>query len=353
MRRRWKAWVCLALLLVQLHLPAHAIGTSARAAILMDGESGRVLYEYNADAPMLIASITKIMTAVVALEHGLLGDVYTVVPEDWAEGSSMYLTAGESLTLEELLYGLMLSSGNDAALAVARCVSGSVEAFVEEMNAKAKELGMSNTSFANPNGLDDAAHYSTARDMAVLTAYALQYAAFVRIVSTQSITIGQRTFTNHNKLLGWYEGCIGVKTGYTKAAGRTLVSAARRDGQTLVAVTLSDGNDWQDHTALLDYGFSTFPRRAVLAAGEEICSLPVRGGTEDSVALAAGKGIWYPLASGEAVSLTLDIPAAVTAPLPAGTTVGTVTASLEGTVVGRAPLVTAEALSMGLGLPAA
>ena len=186
MRRRWKAWVCLAQLLVQLHLPAHAIGTSARAAILMDGESGRVLYEYNADAPMLIASITKIMTAVVALEHGLLGDVYTVVPEDWAEGSSMYLTAGESLTLEELLYGLMLSSGNDAALAVARCVSGSVEAFVEEMNAKAKELGMSNTSFANPNGLDDAAHYSTARDMAVLTAYALQYAAFVRIVSTPS-----------------------------------------------------------------------------------------------------------------------------------------------------------------------
>ena len=244
MRQRWTAWLCAALLLIQISPLAHAVGTSARSAILMDAETGRVLYEQNADEPMLIASITKIMTAVVALENGSLEQMYTVTADDMAEGSSMYLAPGERLCLEELLYGLMLSSGNDAALAVAHCVSGSVEDFVSAMNAKAKELGMTHTSFANPNGLDHESHYSSARDMAVLTAYALRSAAFVRIVSTKSITIGSRTLTNHNKLLDLYDGCIGVKTGYTRAAGRTLVSAARRDGQLLVTVTLSDGNDW-------------------------------------------------------------------------------------------------------------
>ena len=242
----------------------------------------------------------------------------------------------------------MLSSGNDAALAVAHCVSGTVEDFVAEMNAKAEELGMRNTSFANPNGLDHENHYSTARDMAVLTAYALQNAAFARIVSTKSITIGTRTLTNHNKLLSQYEGCIGVKTGYTKAAGRTLVSAARRDGQTLVAVTLSDGNDWQDHASLLDYGFAAYPDTEVLSAGEAVCAIPVKGATTAAVNLAAGASLWYPLASGEAVSFTVDAPSAVTAPLPAGTVVGSVTASLDGAVIGEVPLVTGAALTMDL-----
>ena len=349
MRRRWRTWALAALLLIQLNPMARAVGTSARAAILMDAESGRVLYEQNADEPMLIASITKIMTAVVALEEGDLNRSYTVTAQDMAEGSSMYLQTGETLTLEELLYGLMLASGNDAALAVAHCVCGTVEKFVAEMNAKAEELGMENASFANPNGLDDEAHYASARDMAVLTAYALQNATFVRIVSTKSVTIAGRTLTNHNKLLDWYQGCIGVKTGYTKAAGRTLVSAARRDGQTLVAVTLSDGNDWQDHTALLDYGFGAYPREAVLSAGERLHTIPVKGGTAPEVALAAGAEVSYPLASGESVSFTVDAPEAVTAPLPAGATVGTVTVSLDGAVIGQAPLVTAEELVMDMG----
>ena len=353
MRRRWKAWICLGMLLTRLPAAAHAVGTSARAAVLMDADSGRVLYEQNADAQMLIASITKIMTAVVALERGDPGKTYTVTAEDMAEGSSMYLAAGERLTLEELLYGLMLASGNDAALAVAHCVCGSVDRFVEAMNAKASELGMTRTSFANPNGLDAETHYSTARDMAVLTAYALQNAAFVRIVSTSSITIGGRTLTNHNKLLSWYDGCIGVKTGYTKAAGRTLVSAARRNGQTLVAVTLSDGNDWQDHANLLDYGFSAYPRKAVVEGGETLCSLPVRGGQTAAVPLEAGAAVWYPLASGEQVTFTVDAPEAVTAPLPAGTAVGTVTAFLDGAPIGEAPLVTGEALAVDWGAPAA
>ena len=349
MRRKWRVWGLAALLLVQMHPAVLAVGTSARAAVLLDADSGRVLYAQNADEPMLIASITKIMTAVVALEQGRLDDTYTVTADDMAEGSSMYLAAGETLTLEELLYGLMLASGNDAALAVAHCVSGSEERFVAQMNAKAAQLGMTNTSFANPSGLDDEAHYSSARDMAALTAYALQNAAFVRIVSTKSITIGQRTFTNHNKLLSWYEGCIGVKTGYTRAAGRTLVSAAQRDGQTLVAVTLSDGNDWQDHTALLDYGFSAYPRKTLLGDGETVCTAAVRGGTAASVVLQAGEEISYPLASGEVVSFTVDAPAAVTAPLPAGTVVGSVSILLGGLTVETVPLVTGEALRMDLG----
>ena len=354
MRRKWMARGCLALALAAtMHTAAFAVGTSARSAILLDADSGRVLYEQNADEPMLIASITKIMTAVVALESGELDTVYTVTADDMAEGSSMYLAVGEKLTLEELLYGLMLASGNDAALAVAHCVSGTVEAFVAAMNARAKALGMEHTSFANPNGLDHEDHYSTARDMAVLTAYALENAAFVRIVSTRSITIGTRTLTNHNKLLSWYDGCIGVKTGYTKAAGRTLVAAARRNGQTLVAVTLSDGNDWQDHANLLDYGFSAYPRKAVVEGGETLCSLPVRGGQTAAVPLEAGAAVWYPLASGEQVTFTVDAPEAVTAPLPAGTAVGTVTAFLDGAPIGEAPLVTGEALAVDWGAPAA
>ena len=164
MGRKWMAKACLILLLIQtLNTSAWAVGTSARSAILVDADSGRVLYEQNADERMLIASITKIMTAVVALENGKTTDTYTVTGEDMAEGSSMYLAVGETLTLEELLYGLMLSSGNDAALAVAHCVSGTVEVFVAEMNAIAEELGMRNTSFANPIGLDLENHYCTAR----------------------------------------------------------------------------------------------------------------------------------------------------------------------------------------------
>ena len=167
----------------------------------------------------------------------------------------MYLKPGETVTVEELLYGLMLCSGNDAALALADCCGG-LEVFVQAMNEKAAALGMKETSFANPNGLDDEDHYSTAYDMALLAAYAAENPTFRRICSTRTATVGGRTMTNHNKLLTQVEGCIGMKTGYTKAAGRTLVSCAERQGRRLVAVTLCDGNDWADHKALYDLGFA-------------------------------------------------------------------------------------------------
>lgn len=245
---------------------AEALEVSATAAVLMDADMGQVLYEKNGDRQMLIASTTKIMTALVVLEHAAPDDVITVTPDHMAEGSSMYLRAGETVRVEELLYGLLLCSGNDAALALTECAGG-LTPFVALMNEKAAALGMAHTSFANPNGLDADGHYSTARDMAVLAAAAVENPTFRRICSSRSVTIGQRTMGNHNRLLRQVEGCVGLKTGYTQAAGRTLVSCTERDGCRLVAVTLQDGNDWADHAALYDYGFRlTAPRRGVQTA---------------------------------------------------------------------------------------
>lgn len=245
---------------------AEALEVSATAAVLMDADMGQVLYEKNGDRQMLIASTTKIMTALVVLEHAAPDDVITVTPDHMAEGSSMYLRAGETVRVEELLYGLLLCSGNDAALALTECAGG-LTPFVALMNEKAAALGMAHTSFANPNGLDADGHYSTARDMAVLAAAAVENPTFRRICSSRSVTIGQRTMENHNRLLRQVEGCVGLKTGYTRAAGRTLVSCTERDGCRLVAVTLQDGNDWADHAALYDYGFRlTAPRRGAQTA---------------------------------------------------------------------------------------
>ena len=257
MLRRWGCFLLVFAMLLLTFLPcqAEAIQLSATAAILMDADSGEILYEKDAGRRMRIASTTKIMTALVALDRARLTDTITVTAAHMVEGSSMYLKPGETVTVEELLYGLMLCSGNDAALALADCCGG-LEEFVQAMNDKAAALGMQDTSFANPNGLDDEAHYSTARDMAVLAAYAAQNPTFRRICSTRTATVGSRTMTNHNKLLSQLEGCIGMKTGYTKAAGRTLVSCAQRDGCRLVAVTLCDGNDWADHKSLYEMGFA-------------------------------------------------------------------------------------------------
>jgi D-alanyl-D-alanine carboxypeptidase (penicillin-binding protein 5/6) len=257
----WKklcgALLTLTMLLALLPCRAEAVQLSAAAAILMDADSGEILFEKDAGRCMRIASTTKIMTALVALERAKLTDTITVTASHMVEGSSMYLKPGETVTVEELLYGLMLCSGNDAALALADCCGG-LDAFVQAMNEKAAALGMKDTSFANPNGLDDENHYSTAQDMAVLAAYAAEDPTFRRICSTKTATVGGRSMTNHNKLLRQIEGCIGMKTGYTKAAGRTLVSCAERQGRRLVAVTLCDGNDWVDHKTLYEMGFAAY-----------------------------------------------------------------------------------------------
>ena len=256
---------------------AEAVEVSAAAAVLMDADSGRLLYEKNGEKRMLIASTTKLMTALVALEQGGLQQEITVTGGHMAEGSSMYLRPGEKLTLETLLYGLLLSSGNDAALAVTECMGG-VAPFVARMNEKAAELGMENTHFANPNGLDDEAHYSTAEDMAKLAAAAMDDPVLRRVASTRTARIGGRTLTNHNKLLSRVEGCVGLKTGYTRAAGRTLVSCAERDGVRLVAVTLQDGDDWNDHASLYEQGFRVLRPVKAVERGLRLAAARAAGG---------------------------------------------------------------------------
>lgn len=248
-----------------------AVDLSATAAVLMDCDTGQILYQKNADKRMRIASTTKILTALVVLEECGLRQEVTVMQRHMAEGSSMYLKPGERVTVETLLYGLLLCSGNDAALALTECAGGAAP-FVALMNEKAAALGMAHTSFANPNGLDAEGHYSTARDMAALAAAAMDDPTFRRLCSSRRVTIGQRTMENHNRLLRQVEGCVGLKTGYTKAAGRTLVSCAERNGCRLVVVTLRDGDDWADHAALYEYGFRlTAPRMAAQWVLERLC----------------------------------------------------------------------------------
>lgn len=344
MRKRVAA-VCIAALMLFSIFPCQALAvtTSAASAILVDADSGRVLYEQNADAKMLIASTTKIMTALVAIREGNLSDVVTVKRDAvLTEGSSMYLQEGEQLTLETLLYGLMLCSGNDAAVAIAEHVGGSQSGFVRMMNDTARELGMEHTSFANPNGLDDENHYSTARDMAVLACAAMENETFARIVSTRSVTIGGRTMTNHNKLLSWAEGCIGLKTGYTKAAGRTLVSCMERNGQRLVAVTLQDGNDWADHQALYEYGFSTYPARRLAVLGQPLRRISVKGGVQKTVSLVAAESFSWPAAENEKLETRLELSQALAAPLGAGTKVGQAVFTLNGEELGRVDLLCGE-----------
>lgn len=322
---------------------AEGVGTSATAAILMDAESGRVLYEHNADSEMLIASTTKIMTALVALREGTLSETVKVSrTAAYTEGSSMYLKEGEELTLETLLYGLMLCSGNDAAVAIAEHISGSQEAFAKLMNEKAAELGMTHSSFSNPNGLDAEDHYSTARDMAVLACAAMENETLARIVSTRTVTIGGRTMTNHNKLLSYMDGCIGLKTGYTKAAGRTLVSCAERNGQRLIAVTLQDGNDWADHQTMYEYGFSTYPARRLAVLGQEVKRIPAEGAVQTTVPLVAADSFFWPGAEGEVVESRVELEKPLAAPLAAGTKAGQVIFTLQGREIGRVDLLCGE-----------
>lgn len=280
---------------------------SAVSAILMDADTGEVLCEKQADKRSLIASTTKIMTAIVVLEH-CETDAEFVIPPEAAniEGSSIYLQAGEILTIRDLLYGMMLHSGNDAAIALALACSGSVDEFVVLMNLKAQTLGMKNSSFQNPNGLDGEAHYSTARDLAILTAYALENPTFRQIVSTKRYQCGTRCFTNHNKLLWSVDGAIGVKTGFTKAAGRILVSAAERKGRRLIAVTINDGNDWEDHKRYYDYGFAQYQERMLVALRSPVTQIPLMDGSRAE--LVAGDSVTCYATEGENVTLRLLYP---------------------------------------------
>lgn len=314
---------------------------SAASAVVMDAGTGRVLYEKEGRTPRLIASTTKLMTALVALESGHgLEEVVTVRPQ-WTgvEGSSIYLRPGEEITLEALLYGLLLRSGNDAALAIAGHCGETVEDFVVQMNVKARELGMADTAFANPNGLDAENHRSSAYDMALLARACLKNEALAKIAATKSITLGTRTFTNHNKLLWRYEGCVGLKTGYTKEAGRTLVSAAKRDGMTLICVTLNAPSDWADHAALFDWGFAHYEARTLSRAGERVGQLPVSGGLSPVCPVVTGVDQSAALAPGEKLEAVWELAeTGFTAPVSAGTQVGEIVYYVNSKELARVPL---------------
>ncbi|WP_433946397.1 D-alanyl-D-alanine carboxypeptidase family protein [Paenibacillus sp. SN-8-1] len=277
--------------------PSNEPKTHARAAALIDVTSGRIIYSVKGEEILPIASLTKIMTAIVAIEHGRLDDKVKVGKNAFAkEGSSLYLKLGEEMTLSNLLYGLMLRSGNDAASAIAEHVGGSEEGFVYLMNEKARQLGLAHSHFSNPHGLDTKAHYSSANDLAKLTAYALHNPIFREIVRTKVKTAPnpndpwEYKWANKNKMLRLYDGADGVKTGYTKIARRCLVSSATRNGQQLAVVTLNDGDDWNDHAKLLDFGFNNYRLKPLVQKGESI-----RQGGD----LVTGSDFSYPLRSGE------------------------------------------------------
>ena len=318
---------------------------SAEKALVLDAATGRVLYERNADERSLIASTTKIMTALIVCQQcNVLDRVRIPAEAVGVEGSSMYLCEGEVLTIQELLYGLMLRSGNDAAAALAIHCGGTIEGFAALMNDKARELGLHDTHFVNPHGLDAPDHYSTARDLAVLTAYAMADPIFARTVGAKTITVGERVLTNHNKLLWQLPGCEGVKTGYTRAAGRILVSSASRDGRRLICVTIHAPDDWNDHKALLERGFADYSLRQIVAEGEVLGHRYIVGGDGTAVPLVAAEGFSYALAAGEEIDLVLSPQWFSYAPVRGGAAEGCAYAVLDGQVVGQIPLVWAFGL---------
>lgn len=338
--KRIFAGVAVGILAAILFLPVRAGAISAECAILIDAQTGRVLYEKKAEEKSLIASTTKIMTALVICEQTNVLDRVKIPKEAVGiEGSSMYLKEGEVLTVQELLYGLMLQSGNDAAVALAIYCGGTVEGFTELMNDKAHRLGMTQSHFANPNGLDSPGNYSTARDMAILTAYAMQNPIFAQTVSTKTITIGERCLRNHNKLLWQLEGANGVKTGYTNAAGRILISSVTRMGRQLIAVTFNAPDDWQDHKTLIEDGFSRFTVQQLVRQGQTLGQLELAGGQETSVDLIAAEDFSYSLAQGERVTISLPEAGFAYAPVAEGQEAGFAHILVDGTAVAKVPLV--------------
>lgn len=313
--------------------------------------TGSVLCEKNADEKRLIASLTKVMTALVALENADPDEVITIEPA-WAnvEGSKMGIVPGETMTVRDLLYGLLLSSGNDAALALADICAGSTESFAALMNEKAAELGMTSTCFENPHGLDGENQYSTARDMAALTAAAMKDPDFAAIVSTRSANVCGRALTNHNKLLNMYAGTLGVKTGYTDAAGRTLISCVEREGMKLICVTLCDPDDWNDHMALCSWAFDAYDVSDALAVSEPL-KVPVISGIADSVALRAARPSYILSEAGSNIRVEYDTERFIYAPAAEGGKAGMARVYVNGEQTDEVALVYAENVPLDRTIP--
>lgn len=332
---------------------AQEIESSARAAALIERETGRVLFTHNAEECLPMASTTKVMTALLALEEGNLDDVVTVSRNAYGvPGTSIYLNLGEKAILRDLLYGLMLASGNDAAVAIAEHIGGDVEHFCRRMTERAAELGCTGTMFATPHGLPADNHHTTALDLANIAREAMSHDLFRSIVSTRRASIPwegrdyARILNNKNKLLASYEGATGIKTGYTKAAGRCLVFGAERDGLELIGVVLNCGNMFEEAARLMDLGFAEYEMFTALEAGETVRVLPVREGTQETVCIQAAQRLAAPVEKGVIPQLEFDLPEGVDAGAAQGDPVGEARLVAGDEVLDATPLVLGQSLAV-------
>ena len=332
---------------------AEQVSAEAEAYVLYCMDSGEILASKNADKRMKPASTTKLMTTLLTLEQAAKGNkTVTFTDKMTAEGSSMYLKPGEKVTLRDLAAGMMMSSGNDAANAAAYAIGGTPEKFAALMNKRAEEIGMKNTHFVTPSGLDDDSHYSTAYDLALLMAAGLHDPEFARLTAQKCAAVDfteppdkKITYSNHNRLLSLYPYCIGGKTGYTTSAGRCLVSAAKKDGLTLICVTLNDRQDWDDHAALYEYGFSQ--RCLYQSPDSAFCAeVPVVGGSAEVAVVMADKDFSCPVRTEDKEKLRRKIllDSFLYAPLDEGQEVGRIVYTLGGREIGATPLTTAAAV---------
>ena len=350
------AVLCLCLTLKGTALAGTEPEVKALGAVLMEAESGRVLWEKNAEAPLPNASTTKIMTCLIALESGMLDDTVTVSPNAASKPETrMGLSAGEKIKLRDLLYPMMLESANDAAVAVAEHIAGSEEEFCDMMDERAIEIGATDTDFETANGLDRDGHHSTAMDMALITAYALENEDFREIISAPSATVksDRRTYTvaNKDRLLKEYDGAIGVKTGFTGLAGQCFVGAAKRDGMTLISVVLGSGwgssgkeRKWIDTKNLLNYGFENFELYTLAEAGDFASEVSVKGAYEDNVVTEISKKVVMPLTVEERMGIKtkINVPMEINAPIEKGQTVGELSfLSADGEILAKTDIIAA------------
>ncbi|MBQ4131888.1 MAG: D-alanyl-D-alanine carboxypeptidase [Clostridia bacterium] len=317
------------------------LSVSAKSAVVICTDTREVLFEKSAKQKMPMASTTKIMTALILAEQPDLSKTVEVTKQMvTVEGSSMGLLAGDTVSYRDLLYGMLLASGNDAANTVAFVLGGSVEGFAKMMNKKAREIGLENTNFVTPSGLDDENHYTTAYDLALLTSVALKNTAFRTACGSKQAVLYygnppyKRTLTNHNKLLGNFDGAIGVKTGFTKKSGRCLVTAAERDGKGVIAVTLNAPDDWSDHKALLVYGLSETERLNI--NNDDITDIiPVVSSDADHLRIKAEPmSLCVSAKSKNSVKRVVEMERFLYAPVKAGQTVGKISYYLGNTLIG-------------------
>lgn len=349
-----KRILCFTLLLASVFWPVQAMADtepkiSAKSAIVVNADDGKILYSKNEHERLAIASTTKIMTSLLTLEAAAVNNKAITITADMirVEGSSMGLRAGDKLTLRDLAVGMLMVSGNDAANSAAIAVGGTTEKFAAMMNAKAVALGMKDTHFVTPSGLDDESHYSTAYDMALLAGAAMQNSDFAKIACQKSMEIHYinpdvtHYFGNHNRLLRLYQYCNGIKTGFTKKAGRCLVSSAEKDGVRLVSVTLNDPDDWKDHESLFNYGFSKLTSHSIDDSAYRVATAVV-GGEQNSVMVSGTSTESVVTGADECLKRTVELPHFVYAPVETGQVLGCVRYTCNGKTVAKTELVALE-----------